>query len=90
MRKQLYWVSAAIASCFAPQLVIYFLRLFLQSQVPKDKDLDAVFELADDDRSGTVDSEEFLKLYAAVKKGEVKGLGQKLVEQQAAEAGAEE
>mmetsp|Transcript_64401 Transcript_64401/g.126432 ORF Transcript_64401/g.126432 Transcript_64401/m.126432 type:complete len:585 (+) Transcript_64401:347-2101(+) len=59
-------------------------------KVPKDKDLDAVFELADDDRSGTVDSEEFLKLYAAVKKGEVKGLGQKLVEQQAAEAGAEE
>lgn len=55
-------------------------------KVPKDKDLDAVFDLADDDRSGTVDSEEFLKLYAAVKKGEVKGLGQKAAsEQQAAE-----
>lgn len=64
--------------------------MLFSSQVPKDKDLDAVFELADDDQSGTVDSDEFLKLYAAVKKGEVKGLGQKLVEQQAAEANEDE
>jgi len=48
-----------------------------KGKIPKDKDLDAVFDLADDDNSGTVDCEEFLKLYASVKKGEVKGLGSK-------------
>jgi hypothetical protein len=48
-----------------------------KGKVPKDKDLDAVFDIADHDNSGGVDSEEFLKLYASVKKGEVKGLGSK-------------
>ncbi len=41
---------------------------------PSDKDLDAAFELADTDESGTVDEAEFLALMALVEKGEVTGL----------------
>ena len=44
-------------------------------KMPLDRDLDAAFKLADRDHSNGVDVEEFLLLYAKVKKGETKGLG---------------
>jgi hypothetical protein len=46
----------------------------MKGKVPKSSDLDAIFEQADHNKSGGVDSEEWLRLYASVKKGEVKGL----------------
>lgn len=55
-------------------------------KAPRDADLDVAFDLADEDGNGQVDAEEFLKLYAAVRKGIVKGLGSK---PQAAEQAAE-
>ena len=42
---------------------------------PRAKDLDKAFSDADVDNSNTVDFDEFVLLYAKVKKGEVKGLG---------------
>jgi hypothetical protein len=41
----------------------------------KDKDLDVAFIIADEDKSGGVDLDEFLNLYKLIKKGEVVGLG---------------
>lgn len=43
--------------------------------MPSEADLKAAFELADTDRGGTVDHDEFLVLYAKVKAGEVNGIG---------------
>lgn len=45
-----------------------------QETPPKDSDLDAAFIEADEDQGGTVDLEEFIKLFAKIKKGEVKGM----------------
>ena len=42
---------------------------------PKEKDLLKAFDVADADKSGVVDLEEFCELYHKVKAGEVKGLG---------------
>ena len=42
---------------------------------PSDKDLDAAFELADEDKGGTVDEDEFMKLWSLVLHGDVRGLG---------------
>ena len=42
---------------------------------PRAKDLDKAFSDADVDHSNTVDFDEFVLLYAKVKKGEVKGMG---------------
>ena len=42
---------------------------------PMAKDLDVAFTLADEDQSGTVDEEEFLKIFNVAKAGKVKGLG---------------
>ena len=44
-------------------------------KMPSKSDLEAAFDEADEDNGGTVDRDEFLLLYAKVKKGEVKGLG---------------
>ena len=38
-----------------------------ESRVPSDKDLDAAFVVADEDKGGTVDEAEFLKLFQLVK-----------------------
>jgi hypothetical protein len=46
------------------------------SKVPSDKDLDAAFIIADEDKSGSVDEAEFCALYRIAKRGEFKGLGQ--------------
>ena len=46
----------------------------LQS-LPKAKDLHAAFKIADVDKSGAVDEEEFLLLFRKVKAGKVSGLG---------------
>ena len=45
--------------------------------VPTDKDLDVAFVLADEDKSGLVDEEEFVKLYTLIQRGEVTGLGKR-------------
>jgi len=42
---------------------------------PTKRDLQAAFELADADKSGYVDEEEFLELFSAVLAGRVRGLG---------------
>ena len=47
----------------------------LAEEPPSQADLDAAFEQADEDRSGGIDEAEFLKLYSAVKRGDVKGVG---------------
>ena len=39
------------------------------------KDLDKAFSDADIDRSNSIDFDEFVLLYAKVKKGEIKGIG---------------
>ena len=44
---------------------------------PTDKDLDAAFTLADEDKGGTVDEAEFLKLLTLIQAGQVVGLGKK-------------
>lgn len=44
---------------------------------PSDKDLDAAFVLADEDKGGTVDLSEFVNLYKLIKRGEVVGLGKR-------------
>ena len=44
---------------------------------PADVDLDAAFKVADADKSGLVDEEEFVKLMRLVKAGKVEGLGDK-------------
>jgi len=44
---------------------------------PTDKDLDAAFTLADEDKGGTVDEAEFLKLLTLIQAGQVAGLGKK-------------
>mmetsp|Transcript_15148 Transcript_15148/g.34996 ORF Transcript_15148/g.34996 Transcript_15148/m.34996 type:complete len:767 (+) Transcript_15148:121-2421(+) len=54
---------------------------------PKAKDLDAAFVQADEDNSKSVDYEEFKKLFAKVKKGEVDGLGGPSMFEKAKEAG---
>ena len=46
----------------------------LSDEPPRQRDLDAAFVRADVDNSGGIDKDEFLKLYALVKKGEVDGL----------------
>ena len=55
------------------------LQLFRESRdggsEPSSGDLDRAFHLADEDSIGTVDEDGFVKLYASVKKGEVRGLG---------------
>jgi hypothetical protein len=43
-------------------------------KAPKDADLDAAFDNADAAGAGAVDEDEFLSIYAACRKGEVKGL----------------
>ena len=45
------------------------------SDCPPDKDLNAAFVLADEDKGGTVDEDEFVELFRKVKAGEVRGLG---------------
>ena len=45
--------------------------------MPSEADLKAAFEIADTDRGGTVDHDEFLELYAKVKAGKVNGFGGK-------------
>jgi hypothetical protein len=42
---------------------------------PSEKDLEAAFLLADEDRGGTVDLMEFTNLYKVIKRGEIHGLG---------------
>ena len=42
---------------------------------PTKKDLVLAFEIADEDGSGTMNLTEFLQLFAAIKKGEIQGLG---------------
>ena len=42
--------------------------------IPKDKDLDLAFTLADVDESGSVDESEFLGLLSLIDKGEITGL----------------
>jgi len=44
---------------------------------PSEKDLEAAFALADDDKSGGVDEREFVALFELAKQGAVKGLGKK-------------
>jgi len=43
--------------------------------MPSDQDLDWAFEVADTDRSGLVDEDEFVALYKLASAGHVKGLG---------------
>ena len=45
--------------------------------IPKEKYLDAAFDGADDDDSGTMDEDEFLSLYRDIKSGSVKGFSGK-------------
>ena len=47
----------------------------LAEDVPRQEDVDAAFEQADEDNSGGIDYPEFVKLYASVKRGDVKGVG---------------
>lgn len=42
---------------------------------PTDKDLDAAFIIADEDKGGTVDIIEFLHIYELIKSGEIIGIG---------------
>jgi Ca2+-binding EF-hand superfamily protein len=44
-------------------------------EAPSRKDLDAAFILADEDKGGTVDEQEFANLYRLIQGGGVKGLG---------------
>jgi hypothetical protein len=44
-----------------------------ETSLPPDKDLDAAFILADEDKGGTVDEDEFLELYRKVRAGDVSG-----------------
>ena len=44
-------------------------------KMPTAKDLEAAFDQADVDKGGTVDEEEYILIYAKVRRGEVKGLG---------------
>jgi hypothetical protein len=46
------------------------------SPPPADADLDAAFAVADADKSGLVDEEEFVKLMRLIKAGKVEGLGE--------------
>jgi Ca2+-binding EF-hand superfamily protein len=46
-----------------------------ESAVPEPKDLDAAFTVADEDRSGGVDEEEFVNMMRVIKAGGVGGLG---------------
>ena len=41
---------------------------------PSDKDLEAAFDIADADDSGGIDLDEFIALFAKVKKGEIEGI----------------
>ena len=43
--------------------------------MPKDKDLDVAFIIADEDKSGGIDIDEFLNLYKLLKQGAFRGLG---------------
>jgi len=43
--------------------------------LPNTADLDAAFTLADEDMSGLVDEQEFIKLYQLIRRGEIVGLG---------------
>ena len=45
-----------------------------EKQLPSEGDLEVAFELADEDKGGTVDEAEFLHLYEMVKQGHVRGL----------------
>ena len=44
---------------------------------PNKKDLDVAFDIADENKGGTVSEEEFVKLVALIKQGSVKGLGKR-------------
>ena len=47
---------------------------FGPADVPRHKDLAKAFDLADADKSGVVDLDEFMVLYGKIKAGEVDGL----------------
>ena len=47
---------------------------FGPSDVPREKDLKKAFEMADTDKSGVVDIDEFVQLYSKIKAGEIDGL----------------
>jgi hypothetical protein len=51
------------------------LKGFTNMKLPDEKDLARAFVLADEDKSGTVNKEEFVKLMQLVKQGKVTGLG---------------
>ena len=46
----------------------------LSDAAPRRRDLLRAFEVADRDRSGGIDSEELMALYARIKRGEVEGI----------------
>jgi len=47
------------------------------SALPTERDLDAAFVLADEDKSGRVDVYEFIKLFVLVQNGKITGLGRR-------------
>eukprot|EP00613_Pedinella_sp_CCMP2098_P040952 CAMPEP_0171783772 /NCGR_PEP_ID=MMETSP0991-20121206/61684_1 /TAXON_ID=483369 /ORGANISM="non described non described, Strain CCMP2098" /LENGTH=300 /DNA_ID=CAMNT_0012391957 /DNA_START=3 /DNA_END=902 /DNA_ORIENTATION=+ len=67
--------SEALSKAAFKSLVKYLMKGEMKS--PSDKDLDSAFVIADEDKGGTVDLNEFLNLYKLIKRGEVVGLGKK-------------
>jgi len=56
-------------------LVVRLMKESGESMLPSDTDLYTAFFMADADKNGSIDEEEFVNLYALVKAGAVHGLG---------------
>jgi len=59
------------------KLVLTLMAEHKAEDIPTDKDLDLAFVLADDDKNGVVDIEEFVTLYRMIRRGEVHGLSKR-------------
>jgi Ca2+-binding EF-hand superfamily protein len=66
--------SRAITKKQFTKLVKVLMRKGVKSKAATKSQLNAAFQIADNDGSGTIDEEEFIDLYRMIKKGEVKGL----------------
>jgi len=74
--RALFESKATAGELKKPDFVAFLTDLLAGSlSPPSDKDFEAAFELADENKSNTIDVEEFLKIFNNVKAGKVKGLG---------------
>lgn len=74
--RALFEKKAVAGDLKKPEFVAFLTELLAGSlSPPTEKDLEAAFELADENKSKTIDVEEFLKIFNNVKAGLVKGLG---------------